>query len=170
MDILYAIFRVVHIFAGVFWAGTALFFVGYLTPTVEATGQEGMKVMQQLVARTRLIAVTIAAAALSVLSGIFMFLTRSWFALLTAGTATGVTLTVGAVAGLLAAILGIGVIGPVNLRMASLIREIQDGGGPPSESQAAELGRLSARGQKWAVYVPYLLVIAVVGMALNEAM
>jgi hypothetical protein len=139
MDILYAIFRVVHIFAGVFWAGTALFFVGYLTPTVEATGQEGMKVMQQLVARTRLIAVTIAAAALSVLSGIFMFLTRSWFALLTAGTATGVT-------------------------------QIQDGGGPPSESQAAELGRLSARGQKWAVYVPYLLVIAVVGMALNEAM
>ena len=45
MAILIIVLRIIHIFSGVFWVGFAFFNIGFLQPTVKATGAEGQKTM-----------------------------------------------------------------------------------------------------------------------------
>jgi hypothetical protein len=86
------------------------------------------------------------------------------------GRPAGLALSIGAVAGLLGFLHGMAVILPTSMRTASLIREIAASGGPPSPEQGAQLGALAAKSGRNSRIVAYLLVIAVVGMAVSEAL
>jgi uncharacterized membrane protein len=47
------ILRIIHIFSGVFWVGVSFFNIGFLQPTIRATGAEGQAVMRRLSQKTR---------------------------------------------------------------------------------------------------------------------
>lgn len=48
MDITMIIMRSIHILSGIFWVGTALFFVIFFDPTIKAAGAAGGTVMGRL--------------------------------------------------------------------------------------------------------------------------
>jgi len=54
MDISMLILRVIHILLGIFWVGTALFFVLFFEPTIRAAGPAGGAVMGRLALPPRL--------------------------------------------------------------------------------------------------------------------
>ena len=62
--------RLIHILAGVFWAGSVFFLAGFLIPTVRETGPEGGRVMSHLVGRRRLPVFIGIAILLTVVSGL----------------------------------------------------------------------------------------------------
>ncbi len=166
MDFYIIVLRIIHILSAVFWAGTAFFFAGFLEPTTQATAPESGRVMTHLAAKTRFSQTLAWAAILVVLSGGLLYwrvsggLNANW---LTSGT--GIGLTIGAIAGLIAAGIGLSVSYPTIKRMAALGTKIAGAGGPPSPNQMQTIAgyqeKLRSAGQALAV----LLVIAVLGMA-----
>jgi putative copper export protein len=48
MDIVYVVLRVLHIFAGIFWAGATAAFVYFVAPAAAQTAPEGDKFMMNL--------------------------------------------------------------------------------------------------------------------------
>jgi hypothetical protein len=167
MDVLMALLRLIHIFAGVLWVGTAFFFILFLEPTIEAAGADGGKFMQRLM-QTRLAVTLSLASALVVISGLVMYWVRSgglqaaWI-----GSRAGIALTVGGAAGTLAFVVGLLVQAPASARIAALQKEIQAAGGPPSPAQMAAIGAQQKRvavGSRWGAV---LMVIALIGMAIT---
>jgi len=165
MNILMIILRTIHIFGSVLWAGTAFFFVGFLEPTITATGAEGVKVVQHLTQRTRFSTTLSLAALLTTISGIWMYFRIFPGIGVAFSSGPGVGLTLGGLAGLLAAVHGIAVNGRASARMAAIGKEIQAVGGPPNPAQLAELQTLQERLSRGARVTAVLLAIALLGMA-----
>jgi len=166
MSLLFIILRLIHIFSGVFWAGTAFFFVSVLEPTIEASGPEGGKVMQRL-AQSRFPIVLPIAALLTVLSGLVMYwldsggLQAGW---ITSGTGLG--FTIGAVAGLAAFVIGVFISRPAVARLGLLAQQVQASGGPPTPAQGAEIQALQKRTSQSALWTAILLALALIGMSI----
>ena len=108
--------RLVHIVCGVFWAGTALFTVLWLEPSVRAAGPAGGQVMQRLVERRYALAMPVTAL-LTVISGIALFLR------LAAGdvrgllhSSVGASFALGGSAAIISFFIGVLVIGPAGMQ------------------------------------------------------
>jgi uncharacterized membrane protein len=164
METSMVILRVIHILSGIFWVGTAIFFVFFLDPAVKATGPAGGSVMGKIASGKFPVWIAIAPL-LTVTAGFVMYWIDSkgfqstW--ILSPGP---LTLTIGAIAGIAAAVVGLFVQRPTLLRMTALQQQIQQAGGQPTPEQAAELKKLQVRftnASRWAVV---LMVIAVIGM------
>jgi hypothetical protein len=159
------VLRLVHIISGIFWAGATFFLALYLEPAIRASGPAGGRVMQALAATGYPIVVMIVAI-LAVLAGVAMYsMSLAAGGAHWASTGMGITLSVGALAGVLAAVTGIGILGPTGIRIGKLGQEIAAGGGPPSAEQAARMEGLGQRlriGLRWTAS---LLFVAVVAMA-----
>jgi uncharacterized membrane protein len=139
MDILMIILRLIHILSGIFWAGTAFFFVLFLEPTLKAAGPAGGTVMGRLTL-TRFPLVMALSSILTVVIGFMMYLIDSGgFQINWIFTPSGVTMTIGSVAGILAFLEGLTVQNPASMRMAALQKEIQAAGGQPALSQMEEM-------------------------------
>ena len=69
MNLLVIVLRILHIFSGVFWVGSAVFNSLFLGPAAGATAEAGQKVVAHLVTKARLTATISAAAGLTVLAG-----------------------------------------------------------------------------------------------------
>jgi uncharacterized membrane protein len=160
------VLRFVHIVGGVFWAGAVFLLVGFIFPTVRETGQTGGRFMQELMQRRRLSVFMNSAAGLTMLSGFIMYgrliaaTNGAW-----GGTRAGMTLGIGGLATIIAAIIGGSVVGRGGQRLAKLGATIQASGGPPSAEQSAEMSRLQTRMGKAMRAVAVLLLIAVTTMA-----
>jgi hypothetical protein len=87
--------RAVHVTAGAVWAGAAILIAVYILPVARATGAAGSAMLREPTAVRRLPEVLLALAAVTILSGLFLFgvpsggLRRSWFH---AGAGLGYTL------------------------------------------------------------------------------
>jgi uncharacterized membrane protein len=165
MNILILVLRVIHIFSGVFWVGFAFFNIGFLQPTVKATGAEGQKTMQYLTQKTRLLSTVYATATLTMLSGLTMYWILSGFRLSFIGSGYGLVLTIGSIAGVIAWIYAVVVIRGIFNRMGAIGQQIQAQGGPPNPEQATQLQALVARLGKVGQVALVFLVIALLGMA-----
>ncbi len=163
MDILMVVLRVVHIFAGVFWAGASFLFVSLLQPTFAATGAEGQKVMQHLTQRTRWVQALSAAAVLSVVSGVWMYLRI--FGGLSFSGGYGLGLSIGGLAGIAAAITGLAIPGQTTARLKALGTAVAASGGPPTPAQMSEIQALQKRLLAGARLTAALLAVALLGMA-----
>jgi len=156
VDILIIALRIIHIFGGVFWVGVTFFNIGFLQPTVRATGTEGQKTLQYLTQKTRLLTMVYASATLTMLSGVIMYGLRSEH---------GLALTIGGIAGVVAWILVVMVVRGIFNQMRTLGQAIQ-AGQPPTPEQAGQmqvlLARLSQAGQVGLVF----LTIALLGMSI----
>ena len=158
--------RIVHIVCGVLWAGTIFFFVWLAEPSIRASGPEGGKVMMQLIRRGYLTILPLAAV-LTVLSGAWLWWIMSgggrmaWMS-----TAFGGTLTGGAVAAIIAAVIGIFGMCPAALqvvRLAPKLPEITDDA--ERAETLAEIERLKNRARTLGRVVAGLLLLAVVAMS-----
>lgn len=158
------ILRFFHIFSAIYWVGTTLFMVLFLEPTIRVLGQDGGKFMQRLVGGTRFSLSMSAAGLATIIAGFLLFgpATGSWSASLIFGPR--LMLTLGAVAGIAAAVVGTAVQGRASGQMQALGQKIAQQGGPPTQEQVAQMGRLQAairQGGRWSAV---LMVLAVIGM------
>ena len=157
--------RIVHIFSGVFWVGVSFFNIGFLQPTVMATGEEGQKVMQHLASHTRFTVTAYTAATLTLLSGWTMYWNLFGFRLSVLSSGYGLFLTIGGIAGTIAWLIAIIFVRRAMGQMEAIGSAIQQQGGPPSPAQASKLqaigGQLGKMGQ-WAVV---FMVLALLGMS-----
>jgi uncharacterized membrane protein len=150
------VMRVLHIAMGVFWAGTMMFNAAFLMPAFRDAGPDGAKVAAAL-ARRRFLDIMPWIAALTIVSGIWLY----WFD--SVGfrppfmrSRMGISLAVGALAAVIAFILGVAVMRPA---MNKAMRLGQD----PAQQAAAQA--LRVRAGILGRVIAALLGIAVAGMA-----
>lgn len=147
----YAIARALHIVAGVFWAGTLFFFVRFFVPTAGRVPGSG-PFMEALATQSGFPRAIGGAAALNVLTGLFLYGIDSrgfqggWVL-----SPTGLTFTIGALAALGAASVGIA----LPRRAIVKLRTAKD-------DERPALQRAAARG---AAIASALLGLAVLAMA-----
>jgi uncharacterized membrane protein len=157
--------RLIHILAGVFWAGSAFLLAGYLFPTVRDTGPEGGRFMSHLVARRRLPVFLGTAMLLTVLSGLTLYARN---AAATHGiwtrTAPGIAYAIGGLCALVGGIVGMAIPSAAGKRMAAIGQQVAQSGRPSPEQQA-EMARLQGRMGVGARVAAGLLAVAVVAMA-----
>ncbi len=163
--VLMLVLRLIHIFSGVFWAGTAFFFVSFLQPVVKASGPEGGKVMQRL-ALSRFPTALPAIATVAALSGLALY----WFG--TGGlqprmimTGPGLGFAFGGVAALIALAIGLTVTVPATKGVAAIAKELMASGKPPGPEQTTQIQALQIRLATGALWNAIFLALAVVGMA-----
>lgn len=165
MELLRTTLRLVHIFSGTFWVGASLLINLFIQPVVQSLGPEGSRFMQRLTACTPLPLVMNISAALTTTAGFILYWQNSSFRLEWIATREGILFTIGSLAGILAFILGWTLRRPVASRMASLGKEIQSAGGPPTAAQTNEMRALQARMRTSGVMDVILLVLAAVTMS-----
>jgi uncharacterized membrane protein len=163
--------RLLHIFAGVFWVGSSFFMVWIFTPSVEAAGDDGRRFQQRFMRDSRFSPALGAAAILTTLSGLLLYwrasagLNPQWLA-----TRAGIALTIGGLAGLLAALHGGAVLGRHATRLAEIGKAIASAGGPPQPEQVQEIQALQGKIQRGSVISVILMCIALAGMALAQSL
>lgn len=160
------VLRLLHIVAGVFWAGTAIFVAAFLVPSARATGPDGGRLVQHIMQHRRLPIYLGIAMVLTTLSGLTMF----WlFSARTGGawarSPQAITLGVGALLAIAGGIVGAALSAPIGLAIGALADRIQAGNGPPSAEQSAEMARLQQRITVATRTAAALLLGAVVAMA-----
>jgi hypothetical protein len=162
------ILRVIHIFSGVFWVGVSFFNIGFLQPTVQATGSEGQKVMQHLSSQTRFATTSYSAATLTLLSGWIMYWNLFHFRLSALSSGYGLVLTLGAIAGSIAWIIALFFIRQILNRMGGIGAAVASQGGPPTPEQSAELQSLSGRMGQLGQWGVGFMVLALLGMSIAQ--
>lgn len=159
-------FRLIHILAGAFWAGTAIFTAAFLIPTIRALGPAGGPVMQHIAQVRKLPTYFLGAGVFTVLSGIGLYwrasggFTNAWMA-----SPVGITFGIGGVLALMAISIGIFVATPTAKRAGALAASMSGAGRPPLPEQVAEMQRLQARMGKASALGATLLVCATAAMA-----
>lgn len=160
------VLRLIHIICGVFWTGAAMLMAWFLLPAQRAMGQPGGAFMMQLMMRQKLRTIVMSAMALTILSGLTMYIRLSmitdgkW-----AASGMGMALGVGAVSAIIAG--GIGGIGTGRYgnRLMAIGAEVQSSGGPPTDAQKSEIESLQRKMQTAFRVIAVLLLIAVAAMA-----
>lgn len=146
--------RLVHVIVGVFWAGTVFFNAWLLAPALSDVGPDGAKVMGAL-ARRRMMVILPIAGILTILSGIWLY----WHASVGFDAAymrsrAGMVYGLGMVATLVAFLIGILVVRPTMMRLATA---------DPSEAP-----KLRARAGAMSTLVALLVGVTVVCMAVGR--
>ena len=168
MNILFISLRLIHILAGTFWVGAAVVTTAFLMPAARAIGPEGGKFVQFVLGKQRMSNYISLSAILTTLAGIALYwmktggLQSAWIF-----TSAGLIITIGAITGIAAAILGGVVTAPTAARMEALSKEMQSAGGPPKPEQLAQLQGLQKRLGQAGLWGTILLVITVVTMAIG---
>jgi len=158
--------RLIHIFAGVLWAGAAFAFAGFVAPAVRLAGQDGARFMQTLTTRTRYSVAMAVAALLNTGSGIWLFWRDSGgFRPVWLRTPTGLALGLGGIFGIAAAVVGFAVLFRSTLRLQQIASQVQQAGGPPNEGQAKEISLHQARLRAGGHWLAALLAVTVAMMA-----
>lgn len=161
MNTVMIIFRVIHIFSGVFWVGFAITNFFFLRPAIKATGSDGQTVMQHLGGKTRMMTTVYIAATLTLISGLGMF--HPVMSLMHTGY--GMAISVGSLAGIVAWILAIFVIRSLINQTQQLGQTFMSQEGPPSEDQLAQMEILGSRIDNFGKVAIGFMVIALLGMS-----
>lgn len=163
MSLVLTLLRLVHILSAIFWVGTTLFMLFFLEPTIRSLGPDGSKFMQRLLGSTRFSVVIAAAGGITILAGLFLYwpLTNFRSAVI---FGTRLPLTLGALAGILAGIVGTRMQGRSSGRLMELGQEMAAQNRPPSPEQLAEVQSLQATIRRGSQISAVLMVLAVIGM------
>jgi uncharacterized membrane protein len=134
--------RIIHIFAGVLWVGSAIFYLFLVQPAVKSIGSDGHKFMNSLFTRQRYPMYMGIIATLTIVSGILLFPgTSGNFNLGWIKSGPGLGFTLGSLAGIAVYFVGFLMVKPRAQRMGKLVHEIGMAGGPPTQEQLADLER-----------------------------
>jgi len=161
------ILRLIHVLAGVFWAGAVFFVVSFLLPSMRDAGPAAQAVSRQLMVVRKYPIKILSIAIVTVLSGLWLYakdvsMSNGEFARSHAGRTYGI----GAAAALATLVIGFTMITPSANRLGALGAAIQAAGGPPTAEQQAEMARLQARMTLGSRIASSLLLVTVITMAI----
>ena len=158
--------RLVHIVGGVFWAGAVWVFARFIEPTATAAGPEGGRFLQRLAGSGYTPAV-MSAALSSVLAGLaLLWIDSGGFQSGFMGSPFGVTISIGALCAVLAAVFGIGMGARNAGKLKGLAATIQGQSGGPTAAQQAELAAIQDRLRTGVRLTAAFLVATVLCMAI----
>jgi hypothetical protein len=167
MDTTMVILRLVHIFGGVFWAGTMIFVAVLLEPSIRENGPDGGKVQASLMRRGLLVIMPVVAL-LVILSGIELVrrvsggFSAEWFA-----SPTGRALSLGMASSIIAFLFGMLFMRPAAAKLAALSQSAtQLPAGAGKESVMVQIEALRGRTRLGGRLVASLLALTVVTMAI----
>ena len=166
MDGLTVVLRLVHIVAGVLWAGIGIFAALLLAPAIQDSGPEGGKVMGALQRRGMMTLMPILAVT-SILAGLWLYWrVSSGFRPSFVHSPMGMTLALGALASIAAFGAGIFVARPAMMKAGGLMQALGAATGEEERRRIlAEAQRLRTRGGRAATTGAILLLLAVAAMA-----
>jgi uncharacterized membrane protein len=156
--------RLIHIVAGVVWVGAAVFAALFVFPAARALGPDGRRFMERL--QRRMGPALGIAMLLTVIPGFIMYgrlsagFNRAWVS-----SRPGLALGAGAVAALLAVVIGIATNAPASARIARLRQGLEQQGSAATPAQATELAALQARIERGTQLAAALLLVATGAMA-----
>ena len=140
----------------------------FIVPSVRDAGPDGAKVSAGLM-RRRVTDVMPVAAVLTILSGLYLYWRVSGgFGAAYMGSPMGMTYGVGAVASVVALVLGLGIIRPSMLKAAAISRRVAEAPESDRAGLSEEAQRVRARAATAGQIVAWLLVIAVLTMAIGR--
>lgn len=165
MNILLIILRILHIVAGILWAGGAAAYYLFLEPTAKATAPESQKFMDYLMARKRFSSFLNGMSLLTILAGGALYyrlasVNGAWVA-----TGPGVGFTIGALAGISAVVAWNLLVPPRVEKLGNLVQMIQANGGSASADQSATLNQIGKEITRAGKLDFALTAIAVLTMA-----
>jgi hypothetical protein len=149
--------------------GAGLFLAWFLAPAVRAAGPDGGKVMMKLQSSTGWSKMISAAAGLTVLSGILLYVRNTlaagpgW-----TGSGPGIGFALGGLAGIAGAIHGGAVVGRLSQAVAQRGEALQAAGRPPTPEELAEFGALQQKLDQASRTSAILLTIAILLMAVSR--
>lgn len=165
MNVLMIILRIIHVLAGIFWVGFAIFNIAFLQPTIRTTGAEGQKTFQYLMRKTKLMSTVYVAATLTTLTGLIQYAIVSHMQWSFVNSGWGLVITIGSVAGLIAWIIAIHFIRSIFNKIGTLGQEIQSHDGAPEPAQLEQMQQLTGRLGQFAKTAVVFMIISVIGMA-----
>lgn len=158
--------RILHIVTGVFWAGSVFFLISFLIPAFREVGPDAAKVFASLRSR-RMFNWVPAIATITVLSGLWLYSIRMGGGGDWVRSREAMTIGAGAVAALLALIIGWFVMRAKTLRADDISRAAGPApAGPDRDAKMAEAQRLRAGAMMAGRTVATLLLITVICMAI----
>lgn len=166
MHTLLLVLRVIHILCGTFWAGTTIFLVVFCEPTANALGPDGGKFMRHLTGNTLFPVAMSATGSLTVLAGLALFFVSSGSSLSWFTSVHGLVLASAAALGIVAAVIGAGVLKGTLKKLEALAGQINATQAQPSAQQEKQLFALKQRFSRFARINAVLLTTCVIGMSI----
>jgi uncharacterized membrane protein len=164
----FIVFRILHIGAGVAWAGSVFFLVMFVQPSAAAIAPAGAPFMAELLGARRLVDRILVIASVTIVAGLILYLRdmndMGGFGDFL-GTNYGRALTIGGVTAVAGFLVGLFGTRPAVRRLLALGRQIASSEGPPSPDLIAQLPALQDLTKILARISLGLLGIAVVAMA-----
>jgi uncharacterized membrane protein len=165
MNWLIVLLRLLHIFAGVFWAGAIFTLARFVLPTVATLGPAGQQFMRQLALERGLTKTMTIAGIVTVLAGLaLLWHDSSGFQPAWMGSGVGVVLSIGGLSGIGAAVVGVR-SGMKASRLGQLFNEMDAEGAAPNPEQLAEAQAIGAKLAAGVRAVAIMLIVTVVCMA-----
>jgi uncharacterized membrane protein len=158
--------RLVHVVAGILWAGAAISYLFFVKPSVQSIGAAGPQFMQSLMERRKYPLFMVSMSLLTVLAGGALYwIFSGGFSLAYLTTGMGLGITIGSLTALVAFFLGNFGIGPTSGQIAALGKQIAASGKGPTPEQAKQLHALETKVSRIEQVEFVLLVISMVTMA-----
>jgi hypothetical protein len=157
--------RLLHVVLGTFWAGTLIFNALFLQPAMRDAGPDGARVAGGLI-RRRFLDVMPLVAFVTIGCGLWLYWHVSGgFQASYMRSLTGMTIGVGALAALVAFVIGLSILRPALLRAAALSQAAAQAPAAERDAQMATVQTLRVRAAVAGRVVAGLLVLAAATMA-----
>lgn len=165
MNSLTILLRIMHVIAGILWAGGAVALYMFIEPAAKETAPDGQKFMGYLMTQRKFSKFLSVTSLLTILGGGALYyrlgnLDWAWVI-----TGPGIGFTIGALSGLLAFAVGFWLVAPRAVKLGELAKEIEIHGGSASTDQTAILSRLQREMYLAGRAEFYLIIIAMLTMS-----
>jgi uncharacterized membrane protein len=165
MTALIIVLRLIHILAGVYWAGTIFFFTTFLEPSLRSMGPDGGKVMVRFMERGYMKLMP-AVAMTTVLSGIaLLWIMSDGFKPAYMGSPMGIALSTGGALAIVSIVYGVSVLRPAGERIGKIAGELPQASEASKAALMSEMEKLRNKTAVGARIVFGMLVVAVALMA-----
>jgi uncharacterized membrane protein len=166
--LLFLSMRVLHVVLAAIWFGAVFFNTLFLMPAVMQSGPAGGQVMQALV-RKGMVAFMASIGGMTIVTGVYLFWRfTGGFDPAVSSSRAGMAYSIGALAGLIALILGGSVMGRSAKRVVALAGQVSSAADAQRTAMMNEMATLRARMATTSKIVLGLLFIAVATMALGH--
>ncbi len=165
MNLTVIVLRILHIVAGIFWAGGVIALYMFIQPAARATAPQSQKFMDQLMVHQRFGRFLNTMSIITILAGGVLFIRLASVNWEWVTTGPGIGFTTGALAGILAVVLWNALVPPRLGKLAALAEIVQINGGSPPPEMSARLTRIEAEIAAAGKLDLTLTMIAVLAMA-----
>ena len=160
--------RLIHVVGGALWVGAMVFVTAFLAPAIRDAGPDGAKVMGGI-ARRRFMQIVPAVAILTLLSGIYLYWRVSaGFDYNYLKSGPGHAYAMGGILAIVAFVIGLTITRPAMMKSMSLAQSAASASPEERDAMMAQAQALRARSAKAGVIVAWLLVMAVIAMAVGR--